>query len=65
MFGDGEWQTNDLVVVGKYTQIRQRWLRAKTVKSGHGKRYKKRPLPSAKGEEKKGGTTRKKKRKER
>ena len=29
-----------LVVVGRYTQTRQRWLRAKIVKSGHGRHYK-------------------------
>ena len=49
--GDGEWHTNDPVVVGKYTQTRQRWLRAKIVKSDHGRSYKRRPLPCAKGEE--------------
>ena len=32
------------VVVGKYTQTRQRWLRAKIVKSSHGRYYKKEPL---------------------
>ena len=40
MFGDGEWHTDGPVVVGKYTQTRQRWLRAKIVKSGHGRHYK-------------------------
>ena len=49
----GEWHTDGLVVVGKYTQTRQRWLRAKTVKSGHGRRYKRRPLSCVKGREKK------------
>ena len=39
--GDGEWHTNGPVVVSKYTQIRQIWLRAKIVKSGHGRHYKK------------------------
>ena len=43
--GDGGWHTNGTVMVGKYTQTRQRRLRAKTVKSGHGRRYKKRILP--------------------
>ena len=38
--GDGEWHTNGPIVVGKYTQTRQRWLRAKIVKFGHGKHYK-------------------------
>ena len=32
------------MVVGKYTKTRQRWLRAKIVKSSHGKHYKKKPL---------------------
>ena len=40
--GDGEWHID--VVVGKYTQTRQRWLRAKMVKSSHGRYYKKKPL---------------------
>ena len=38
---DGEWLTVGPVVVGRYTQIRQRWLRAKIVKSGHSRHYKK------------------------
>ena len=33
-------QTN-LVVVGKYTQTKQRWLKGKIVKSGHGRHYNK------------------------
>ena len=37
---DGEWHTDGPVVVGKYTQTRQRWLRAKIVKSGHSRYYK-------------------------
>ena len=37
--GDGD--ENELVVVGKYTQTRERWLKGKIVKSGHGRRYKK------------------------
>ena len=40
MSGDGEWHTNGPVVVGKYTQTRKRLLRAKIVKSGHGRHYK-------------------------
>ena len=32
------------MVVNKYTQTRQRWLRAKIVKSSHGRHYKKEPL---------------------
>ena len=45
LFGDGGWHIDGLVVVGKYTQTRQRRLRAKTVKSDHGRHYKKRPWP--------------------
>ena len=40
----GEWHTDGRVVVGKYTQTRQRWLRAKIVKFSHGRHYKKKPL---------------------
>ena len=29
------------MVIGKYTQTRQRWLKGKIVKSSHGKHYKK------------------------
>ena len=36
-----EGDTNKLVVVGKYTQAKQRWLKGKIIKSGHGRRYKK------------------------
>ena len=39
--GDGEWHTDGLVVVSKYIKTRQRWLRAKIVKSGHDRHYKK------------------------
>ena len=35
-----EWYTVGSVVVGKYTQTRQRWLRARIVKSDHGRHYK-------------------------
>ena len=42
---DGEWYTNGPVVVGKYTQTRQRLLRAKIVKSDYGKHYKGSLLP--------------------
>ena len=41
MSGVGEGDADELVVVGKYTQTRQRWLKGKIVKSGHGKHYKK------------------------
>ena len=37
---DGEWLTVGPMVVGRYTQTRQRWLRVKIVKSGHGRHYK-------------------------
>ena len=40
MSGDEEWLTIEPVVVGRYTQIRQMWLRAKIVKFGHGRHYK-------------------------
>ena len=40
MSGDGKWHTDGPVVVGKYTQTRQRLLRDKIVKSGHGKHHK-------------------------
>ena len=39
--GVGEGDENELVVVGKYTQTRQRWLKGKIVKSGHDRHYKK------------------------
>ena len=38
--GDGEWHTDGPVLVDRYTYTRQRWLRAKIVKSGHGRHYK-------------------------
>ena len=41
LFGNGEWHTNGPVEGDKYTQTRQRWLRAKIVKCGHGRHYKK------------------------
>ena len=40
MFGDGEWHADGSVVIDKYTQTRQRWLKAKIVKFGHGRHYK-------------------------
>ena len=39
--GAGEGDANEPIVVSKYTQTRQRWLKGKIVKSGHGRRYKK------------------------
>ena len=41
MSGGGEWNTDKPVVVGKYTQSRQRWLKGKIVKYSHGRHYKK------------------------
>ena len=38
--GKGEWHTDESLVVGKYAQTRQRRLRGKVVKSGHGRHYK-------------------------
>ena len=43
--GDGGWHTDGTMMVGQYTQTRQKRLRAKTVKSGHSRHYKKRVLP--------------------
>ena len=40
LFGNGEWHIDEPMVVGRYTQTRQRWLRVKIVKSGHDKHYK-------------------------
>ena len=45
LFSDGEWHTDGPVVVDKYTQTRQRLLRAKIIKSGHDRYYKRSPLP--------------------
>ena len=39
--GAGEGDANEPVVVYKYTQTRQRWLKGKIVKSSHDRRYKK------------------------
>ena len=52
MSGAGEGDENELVVVGKYTQTRQRWLKGKIVKSGHGRHYKKTSTVSRIGVEK-------------
>ena len=46
---NGEWHIDRLVVVGRYTQTRQRLLRAKIVKFGHGWHYKGSPLPCTEG----------------
>ena len=37
----GRGDADEPVVVGKYIRIRQRWLKGKIVKSGHGRHYKK------------------------
>ena len=37
----GRGDADELVVVGKYTQTRQRWLKDKIVKSNHSRHYKK------------------------
>ena len=52
--GAGEGDANEPVVVGKYTQTRQRWLKGKIVKSGHGRRYKKTSTVPRTGVEKQG-----------
>ena len=39
--GAGEGDANELVMVDKYTQTRQMWLKGKIVKSGHDMHYKK------------------------
>ena len=55
--GVGEGDENELVVVGKYTQIRQRWLKGKIVKSSHGRHYKKTFTVPRKGGQKQGRST--------
>ena len=50
--GVGEGDANKPVVVGKYTQTRQRWLKGKIVKFGHGRCYKKTSTVSKIGGEK-------------
>ena len=58
--GVGEGDANEPVVVGKYTQTRQRWLKGKIVKSGHGKRYKKTSTVPRIGVENQGKNTKEK-----
>ena len=41
----GGRHTDGTVMVGQYTQTRQRELRVKIVKSGHSRHYKRRVLP--------------------
>ena len=42
--GDGGWHPDGTVMVDQYTQTKQKRFRAKTVKSDHGRHYKKRVL---------------------
>ena len=58
MSGGGDWNTSKLVVIGKYTQTRQRWLKGKIVKYGHGRHYKKTFTVAKKGESKNRGRAR-------
>ena len=58
MSGGGDWNTDELVVIGKYTQTRQRWLKGKIVKYGHGMHYKKTFTVPKKGESKNRGRAR-------
>ena len=60
LFGVGEGDANKPMVVGKYTQTRQRWLKGKIVKSGHGRRYKKTSTVPRTGVEKQGKKTKEK-----
>ena len=57
MFGVGEGDANKPMVVGKYTQTRQRWLKGKIVKSGHDRYYKKTFTVPKTGIEKQGKNT--------
>ena len=50
--GDVEWHTDGPVVVDKYTQTRQRLLRAKIVKFDHGRHHKGSPLSCTRGRDK-------------
>ena len=59
--GAGEGDADELVVVGKYTQTRQRWLKGKIVKSGHDMHYKKTFIVPRTGGRKNRGRTRKEK----
>ena len=54
LFGAREGDANELVVHGKYIQTRQRWLKGKIVKFGHGRRYKKTSTVPRTGVEKTG-----------
>ena len=64
MSGAGEGDTEEPVVIDKYTQTRQRLLKGKIVKSGHGRHYKKTfTVPRTKRSKNKGKNTKKKKKK--
>ena len=62
MFGgrNGTANTDEPVVVSKYTKTKQRWLRAKIVKSGD-RHYKKGDLNRAQGGRRRGNKTLKEK----
>ena len=49
VMGSGIANTDRSVVVDKYIQTKQRWLKAKIVKSDHSRHYKKGPLPCTGG----------------
>ena len=55
--GAGEGDADKPMVVGKYTQTKQRWLKGKIVKSGYGRRYKKTSTMPRIGVEKNKGRT--------
>ena len=55
--GAGEDDATEPVVVGKYTQTKQRWLKGKTIKSGHGRHNKKTSTVPRTGVEKNRGRT--------
>ena len=57
MYGAREGDVDELVVVGKYTQTKQRWLKGKIVKSGHDRYYKKTFTVPKTGIEKQGKNT--------
>ena len=61
MFRAREGDADEPVVVDKYTQTRQRWLKGKIVKSGHGRHYKKTFTVPRTGVGKNRGRTRKEK----
>ena len=61
MFGVGEGDADEPVVVGKYTKTKQRWLKGKIVKSGHGRYYKKTfTMPKIGGRKNRGRTQKEK-----